>query len=248
MRSLAPLLLCLALLVSTTGRAQAPTLPPLPESSDTEASPARAEPASPPGPGDTVSSPPLIPAAPEVDPEPRHTGPRLVDRELEAPSEYKQGIHLVIGTLLGTVGLLGGAFVGYGLGGNCDFLESSIDCDTGDAFLVIGGLTLGATLPVYGLGHLFDGRGSLLATLAGAMVGSAMSTLISVANIVGVFSYLLFPTVGAFTGFLLSHNGAVSGEVPAWQRFASQRAAPGVQVAFGPTRGGGFMGGLSGSF
>lgn len=168
----------------------------------------------------------------------------------EPAQDYSFGAHLALGTSLGLVGVLSGAGLGKvgaeALGPKCsyfacrDYLKLSL-------FAGVGG-TLGAALPIYFTGNLFDGQGRFGYTLLGAALGAMPSALFAFravgdAELIGAVFYCVTPIVGGFLGYGLSHRSAVARPPP-------RMLLPGAQVVPVVTmsREGGLVGGLAGRF
>ncbi|RKG72389.1 hypothetical protein D7V88_38195, partial [Corallococcus terminator] len=106
------------------------------------------------------------------------------------------------------------------------------------------GASLGTALPIYFLGNLFDGQGSLGYTLLGASLGAVPSAVLAFGGPrefenVGSVLFVVTPIVGSFLGYGLSHRSA-----SAKPTLLGARVAPVLSMS----RQGVVVGGLVGQF
>lgn len=193
-----------------------------------------------------VVAPPLVSAPDEVEPAPLE--PRT-ERDAPVQAVEEAGVpavpRVVLELLAGGAGSVAGGLVGVIAGillSDCDIFES--DCPE---VVVSGlvGLALGPTLTTYAAGSLMKGRGGFLGTLIGAAAGTGAGLLLLFADnddTIGPFSLLAMPAIGATMGYELSKVFPVSSS------FSLTGPSIPVAPAFGTTRHGGFVGGLTGRF
>jgi hypothetical protein len=155
---------------------------------------------------------------------------------------------VLLGSLAGAGGLLGGGLVGWRI-------ASSVTCGIDDCLDGVGyvgggmvaGIALAAPIGVYFAGRLAGGEGLFLPTLAGSLAGGGLTAL-TLAMMsgpitpVGVLALAISPLMGSIIGYEVSHS---------FVRHGRQRvAAGGVQLVptAGVTRSGTGVFGLAGRF
>lgn len=235
--------LCLVLLASGLGFAQAPgDAPPVEPST----SPPPLVPAPP-------SPPPLVPApaqpeepVPEGELIPRSEVPRILPSPRFSPGNVAIE---ALGGLVGGMGLGIGAALALGglfsASGDCD-----ATCGLVAAVLALPAVAIGIPLGVYVAGELIDGEGRFLPAFGGMLagVGGALLLALTGSSLVTTLAVLTFPIAGAVIGYELSRPDA-----PPMQEedgYGDEYSSTGFQVVpvLGVTPGGGFVGGLSGRF
>ncbi|RKH42183.1 hypothetical protein D7X12_16445 [Corallococcus sicarius] len=165
----------------------------------------------------------------------------------ETTGTYSTASHLILGSVLGAVGNLGGWKLGQtganALGPEC----SDFTCRDRLKLSIFTGLgsTVGTALPIYLLGTLFDGQGSFGYTLLGASLGAIPSAFLAYGSVAGLevaagICYLVTPIVGALLGYSLSER-SVAARPPAK---LGARVTPVLRM----TREGRVVGGLVGQF
>ncbi|WP_163997438.1 hypothetical protein [Pyxidicoccus caerfyrddinensis] len=194
---------------------------------------------------DSLVAPPLVPAPEQAEPE--SFAPTSVRPEpLKADEGIPAAPRILLETLSGGAGMMVGGLAGLVVGvvtTECSLFET--DCTTA-ALFGLSGMALGATFATWGVGKAMRGRGGLLSTLIGALIGTGAGLFaLSVDNdTLGPIGLLSLPAMGAVVGFELSgstdpgpssHFSLTAGRLP-------------VTPAFGPTPHGGFMGGVTGRF
>jgi hypothetical protein len=259
--SLPRLVLCLTLLGSSLGFAQAPeewtpytapanqgpTPPPLVPASPPSEPPASAPPASEPPTSEPSASEP-----PASEP-PRNVRIRPI-RASGASEGSQTALRLVVapfgGTVTGMMGLIIGAVPTALIA--LPFCVGSQDFDNpGCAIAVTTGLSLsytaGVSLGITFIGGVLGGRGELMPTVFGSLAGAAVGAGIGVAtqSIPGLLIGLAVgPLVGAVTGYEFSHAEAPQAGKPALQARSGFHVMPMASA----TPRGGLLAGLAGQF
>jgi hypothetical protein len=243
------LVLCLALLASSVGFAQAPdrAAPPAPSLSPPPLVPA-------------PSAPPLVPvpeepAAPEVPEAPVPEGEIIPRSDLEllpgSPRFAPGRVALeAVGGVVGGVGLGLGAV--FGIAG---LFAISVGCDEACAvvasLLALPAIAIGIPLGVSLAGGLMEGQGRFLPALGGMFAGVGATLLVGASNneAVTTLAALTLPVAGAVIGYELSHSvGSRTLEEDEGSRGGYARSSFQVVPVLGVTARGGFLGGLSGRF
>ena len=202
--------------------------------------------ASPTSPDAPVVAPPLVSAPDEVEPSPLEPGP-MEDAPVRArePRGMPTAPRIILETLSGGAGTVAGGLLGVIVGivtTDCVLFEESCD---GAAAMGLGGMALGTALTTYAAGSLMRGRGGFVGTLIGASLGTGAGLLMITSggdDALGGLALLAFPAIGATMGYELSRDAE-----PA-SRFSLTGSPVPVAPAFGTTRHGGFVGGLTGRF
>lgn len=240
------LVLCLTLLVSSQGFAQA----------DEEWSPY-----TPTEPAPAVPPPPLVPADPPATPSaPSAPAPSTPQGEIiprESVSEERSGgraLRLVAAPFGGIIGSFGGAMAGAIVSGFVLLpfcLESLRDPSRGCivSFLALAslGATAGATACIYWMGGALGGQGRLPPTILGALLGATMGAVsgtVSSNNLVLFLGLGIGPIIGAVVGYEISHSLEDASSAPTSQRRTGFEVLPVLSA----TPRGGLMGGLAGRF
>lgn len=172
----------------------------------------------------------------------------VVSTEAKDPVAARVASEVLVGSLLGAGGLLGGGLVGVVLAES--FTCGVNECMDGLGYVgasIVAGIALAAPLGVYFGGHLMEGEGLFLPTLAGSLVSGGVTavTLAMMTNSItpaGVLVLAMSPLVGSIVGYEMSHFFV--------GRQRRSLAAGGVQVlpTAGVTTSGTGMLGLAGRF
>ncbi|MFY2563883.1 GlsB/YeaQ/YmgE family stress response membrane protein [Corallococcus terminator] len=192
-------------------------------------------------PASELSPPPLVPVSPgdgddeqgkddAQDTTPPPSGPEVTEQAkpsrkvaVEDPVP-RVAVEFVGGTAGGIAGGAVGLVVGYLLG------APTVGCDECQVVSLVGGLTgvvIGIPAGTWAGGRLMDGKGTLLATVGGSLVGwggALLGSLILGANdddkaLAALL--LLLPVAGATTGYELSHQSQRPVSPPAQTRHDS---------------------------
>ncbi len=158
--------------------------------------------------------------------------------------DYSRGGHLVVGTLLGSVGLFSGTVLGAVVGGALDGNCSLTRCGDTFAFAIplSLGTALGTSLAIYLTGDLFNGRGNFGPTFLGAALGAVPFGLLTTSRHdrvarIGIIGMVVTPFIGSFTGYWLSRTPSPS-HGTARAEVQGAQAAPVLSL----TQGGGLVG------
>jgi hypothetical protein len=155
---------------------------------------------------------------------------------------------LLLETLAGGAGTFAGGILGGIAGlvasGGCAVVEG--DCEIAAAF-ALSGIAVGSAAGTYIAGRLMKGRGGLVGTLLGSVVGTGTGLLLAMGSggdgTLGAIGLLSLPSLGAVAGYELSGlDGPSSFSVTVTHE------GPTLVPVMGPTPHGGVMGGLSGRF
>jgi hypothetical protein len=194
-----------------------------------------------------VVAPPLVSASDEVEPAPPEPPP-ITGAPVQTVEEPRVSAvpRVILELLAGGAGSLSGGILGVIAGvviSGCNIFD---DTCPGVAAAGLVGLALGPTLTTYTAGSLMKGRGSFLGTLIGAAVGTGTGLLLILSDndgdTIGPLSLMAMPAIGATMGYELSRVFPVSSS------FSLTGPSVPVAPAFGTTRHGGFVGGLTGRF
>jgi hypothetical protein len=215
------IVLCLCILISSVGLAQAPE-----------------------------EAAPIVPTAPTGAP-PSESSPRgeLIPRELE-PVDASRGVPRPARIILELAGgAVGGALMTVATFPTIDKLCPREDC-LGTIYLVgLTGTAFGVSLGVYGTGTLLSGRGTFLGSLAGVAIGTGTGLITGLA-LENDSALLIGIAAGALAGSAIGYElSRLPGTAPVAPR-SSQPLATGVQVVpiVGVSPAGGLIGGLAGLF
>ncbi|NTX15867.1 GlsB/YeaQ/YmgE family stress response membrane protein [Myxococcus sp. CA056] len=217
------------LLLSSTGSARGQPVPQEDEPAQRPAPELSPPPLVPVSPGDSTSrddqgdddtqATPTPPAGTEVTEEARPSRKAAVEDPVP-----RVAVEFVGGTAGGIAGGAVGLVVGYLLG------APTVGCDECQVVSLVGGLTgvvIGIPAGTWAGGRLMDGKGTLLATVGGSLVGwggALLGSLILGANdddkaLAALL--LLLPVAGATTGYELSHQSQRPVTPPAQTRHDS---------------------------
>lgn len=200
--------------------------------------------------------PPLVPAPeePETTPaQPTSEAPRdaLSPRPLHESTEAEEWrpYRIPLQILGGSAGVGAGMLLAAGI-----ISLDSFDCDGPCNFFLLflglgvgaGGITLGPTLAVWGIGEALEDRGRFWPTLAGAALGTVSSIVAQaqLSNKVSDAALIAVVGFGPLLGTLAAYELTRKGPLPSGPESSRLQVLPVV----GMSPGGGLVGGLAGRF